>query len=133
MTKIKPLKANFVDKRGKIADIFVNSPKDHCSYVTFNRKAIRGNHYHKKSTQYSLIIDGKLELYYSTINKINNRLGKINKVIVKKNTLITHEPYDAHAFREIGNGKAVIFAFSCGLRGGEEYESDTYRLKKKLI
>ena len=49
----KILKNNYKDKRGKIVDIFVNNPKDHCTLVTFNKGATRGNHFHKKSTQYS--------------------------------------------------------------------------------
>ena len=49
---IKLLKKNFEDKRGKIIDVFVNSPKDHCIIVTFTKGAVRGNHFHKKSTQF---------------------------------------------------------------------------------
>ena len=55
MNKIKLLKENFKDNRGKIIDVFVNSPKEHCLIVTFTKGAVRGNHYHKKSTQFSKI------------------------------------------------------------------------------
>ena len=58
MTKIKLLKKNFEDKRGKIIDVFVNSPKDHCTIVTFTKGAVRGNHFHKKSTQFSFLLSG---------------------------------------------------------------------------
>ena len=63
----KILKNNFKDKRGQIIDIFINKPKDHCTLVTFNKNAVRGNHYHKKSTQYSFVISGKLILMTAKI------------------------------------------------------------------
>ena len=75
----KILKNNYKDKRGKIVDIFVNNPKDHCTLVTFNKGATRGNHFHKKSTQYSFIISGKLLLLSARVNKNGNLVGKIKK------------------------------------------------------
>lgn len=131
MPRIKLLKKNFTDKRGTIIDVFVNSPKDHCLVVTFAKGAVRGNHFHKKSTQFTFILSGELDFYFATINKKNGKIKKIKKKTVKKNTFITHKPYEAHAFRS--KTKSTIIAFSCGLRGGNNYEKDTFRLKKKLI
>ena len=131
MSKIKLLKKNYEDKRGKIIDIFVNLPKDHCSIITFNKGAVRGNHYHKKSCQFSFLLSGELEFYFGKVDKKNGKLKKLNKRTIKKNTLITHEPYEAHAFRSKKN--SVMIAFSCGVRGGKNYEKDTFRLKTKLV
>ena len=131
MSKIKLLKKNYEDKRGKIIDIFVNLPKDHCSIITFNKGAVRGNHYHKKSCQFSFLLSGELDFYFGKVDKKNGKLKKLNKRTIKKNTLITHEPYEAHAFRSKKN--SVMIAFSCGVRGGKNYEKDTFRLKFKLI
>ena len=131
MPRIKLLKKSFEDKRGKILDVFVNSPKDHCLIVTFKKGAVRGNHYHKKSTQFSFLLDGELILYYAKINKKNGNFKKVSKKIIKKNTYITHKPYEAHAFKSTKNSTLITFA--CGLRGGSNYEKDTYRLKDKLI
>lgn len=72
------LKTTFQDKRGKILDIFVRSPKDHCSIVTFNKGAIRGNHYHKKSDQFTFVINGKLLLSSQKI-KNGKLVGKKKK------------------------------------------------------
>ena len=69
MSKI--LKVNFKDKRGKIIDIFVSTPKEHCTMVTFNKGAIRGNHFHKKTTQYTFVIEGKLLLISQKVNQKN--------------------------------------------------------------
>tara|TARA_B110001454_G_C12539687_1_gene358846 strand:+ start:38 stop:436 length:399 start_codon:yes stop_codon:yes gene_type:complete len=131
MTIFQKKKINFSDRRGYIRDLFQNSPKDHCSIVTFNKGAVRGNHYHKKSTQYSYLLSGKLTLRYSKVDKNGNIKGKINKKIIGPNILIIHRPYEAHAF--IANKKSLMIAFADGLRGGKDYEKDTYRLKYKII
>ena len=131
MTKIKLLKQSFEDKRGKIIDVFVNSPKEHCLIVTFTKDAVRGNHFHKKSTQFSFVLSGELDFYFAKVDKKNGKLKKVKKRTVKKNTFITHEPYEAHAFKS--KKRSVLVAFSCGIRGGIRYEKDTFRLKDKLI
>ena len=79
MTKIKKKKLNFKDKKGSILDIFQDSPKEHCSIVTFNKNAVRGNHFHKKSTQYTYVISGQLTFAYVKINKKNEISGQIKK------------------------------------------------------
>ena len=112
-------------------DIFTHEPKDHCTIVTFTKNAIRGNHFHKKSIQYSYIISGKLVMLTAKVDKNGKLLGKIKKEILTKNTLITHKPFHAHAFKAIK--KSELLAFADGLRGGKNYEKDTFRLKFKLI
>jgi dTDP-4-dehydrorhamnose 3,5-epimerase-like enzyme len=127
---IKILKNNFKDKRGEILDIFTKNPKDHCTLVTFNKSAIRGNHFHKKSTQYTYILSGKLTMYEVKVNSKGDKIGKLSKKAVKKNTLITHKKFTAHTF--VAQEKSSILAFSDGLRGGKNYEKDTFRLNYKL-
>ena len=127
----KILKNNFKDKRGRIIDIFINKPKDHCTLVTFNKNAVRGNHYHKKSTQYSFVISGKLILMTAKIGLNGKILSKVKKEVVKANSLITHKPFYAHAFKALT--KANLLAFADGTRGGKNYEKDTFRLNKKMI
>ena len=131
MAKIKLLKQSFEDKRGKIIDVFVNAPKEHCLIVTFTKGAVRGNHFHKKSTQFSFVLSGELDFYFAKVDKKNGKLKKVKKRTVKKNTFITHEPYEAHAFKS--KKRSILVAFSCGIRGGIRYEKDTFRLKDKLI
>lgn len=128
---IKKKKKNHNDKRGYILDIFVNEPKDHCTIVTFNKNSIRGNHFHKKSKQYSFILEGKLNMYVANVDKKGIIKNKITKKIVKKNDLIIHKPYEAHAFKAIISSK--MLAFADGVRGGSNYEKDTFRLINKLI
>ena len=49
----------FKDKRGEIIDVFQNIKFEHSAIITFNKNAVRANHFHKKSIQYSLILSGK--------------------------------------------------------------------------
>ena len=104
----KILKNNFKDKRGMILDIFVNKPKDHCTLVTFNKGAIRGNHYHKKSTQYSFVLSGKLIMFSVKVNNNGNITKKIKKEILLKNSLITHKPFYAQAFKAITKSNLLV-------------------------
>ena len=60
---------------------FVKKPKDHCSLVTFNKGAIRGNHFHKESIQYSFVVSGKLVMLSARVNKNGDIIGKIKKEI----------------------------------------------------
>ena len=127
----KILKNSFKDKRGKIIDIFVKKPKDHCSLVTFNKGAIRGNHFHKKSIQYSFVVSGKLVMLSARVNKNGDIIGKIKKEILRENNFVTHKPFHAHAFKALS--KSNLLAFADGKRGGKDYEKDTFRLQTKLI
>tara|TARA_B110000971_G_C19782676_1_gene396078 strand:+ start:189 stop:578 length:390 start_codon:yes stop_codon:yes gene_type:complete len=127
----KLLKSNFKDKRGLIIDIFINKPKDHCTLVTFNKGAIRGNHFHKKSTQYSFLISGKMMLFSCRVDKSGKFIGKLKKELLQPNSLITHKPFHAHAFKALAPSN--LLAFADGIRGGKNYEKDTFRLDKILI
>ena len=62
------------------------------------------------------------------ISKIN---GKIKKIIGKKNDLVKIETKEHHAIKALNYSEILVF--TKGPRGGKEYESDTFRLKKKLI
>ena len=128
---IKKKKINQKDKRGYILDIFVNEPKQHCTIVTFNKNSVRGNHFHKKSKQYSFILDGKLLMYITKVDTNGIIKNKILKKIVKKNDLVIHKPFEAHAFKALT--KSTMLAFADGIRGGSNYERDTFRLSTKLV
>ena len=130
MTKIKKLKVNHKDSRGLIMDIFEKKKINHCTLVTFKNKSVRGNHFHKKSYQYSLVFDGSFIV--KAMKMKNNKSKKIYTYKVKKNDFIEHKPFDAHAFK-CTSKKGSLLAFSMGLRGGKDYEKDTVRLLDPLL
>ena len=128
---IQKKKINQKDKRGFILDIFVDKPKALWTLLTFKKNSVRWNNFHKKSTQYSFILEGKLTMITSKVDKNGKFFGKKLKRIVKKNDLITHKPFVSHVFK--AKTKSTMLAFADGLRGGKNYEKDTFRLKDKLI
>mgnify|MGYP001238003344 CR=1 FL=1 len=81
--------------------------------------------------KYSFVISGKLKFVSCKVDKNGKILGKPKLEILKKNTIITHKPYHAHAFKALSPSN--LLAFADGMRGGKNYEKDTYRLSKKLI
>ena len=123
--RIEHKKINFEDSRGTIADIFVHNPKDNITIIFSKKGAVRGNHYHKQSTQYLFMISGKMTI-------LTQKFGEnaITKSILQPYDLMTHEPYEIHTF--IAEEDTVFLAFADGLRGGEDYEKDTYRVEKPL-
>ena len=133
MSKPKILKVNFKDKRGKIIDVFQNIKFEHSTIVTFNKNSIRANHFHKKSIQYSLILSGRFLAKEVKMNKNHKfQKSKIKSYRIGPNSLFAHHPYEAHAFKCISS-KGMMIVFTKGIRGGKDYEKDTYRLEKNLI
>jgi dTDP-4-dehydrorhamnose 3,5-epimerase-like enzyme len=126
----KELKVNHKDSRGKIIDIFENKIVNHCTIVTFKKKSIRGNHFHKKSYQYALVIEGNFTVKEMKVK--NNKLKKIITYKAKKNNFIEHKPYEAHAFK-CNSKKGFLIIFTQGLRSGKDYEKDTFRLASPIL
>ncbi len=116
---------NFEDKRGSITDIFTNGSKDHVTIIQSKKGAVRGNHYHKKSIQYTFVISGQLTLYSQKYGQ-----KKVYRHILKPNDLMTHLPMECHAL--VADKNTIFLAFADGLRGGKNYEKDTYRLEVPL-
>ena len=123
MKKYK-LITNFKDKRGVIKDI-IQENVNSITYITIKKGKIRGNHYHKKTIQWTYILSGKVLL----VTKKNNK--KKIKIIMKKGDLILTERNEQHAIKALCNSEMLIF--TKGPRGGKEYQTDTYKSLKKLI
>ena len=112
------------DNRGIIADVFYDQNINHVAMIISNPNTIRGNHYHKLTTQHILITKGSLEYWYKDIN--SNEKAKM--YLAEIGDLISTPPYEIHALKINENGNEFI-VFSEGKRGGKDYESDTYRVK----
>ena len=112
------------DYRGRIADIFYNRNINHIAIIQSEPNTIRGNHYHKESTQHILILQGELEYWYKNFNS-----SEPTKMFVARvGDLISTPPYEIHALKITKLGNEFI-VFSEGKRGGEDYESDTFRVE----
>ena len=116
---------NFQDSRGTITDIFVQDPKEHCTIIVTYRGSVRGNHFHKLSRQHDFVVSGSFEVF-------SQRAGEsaVERMIVGPSDLLTWDPNDAHEFVALED--SVMITFVDGVRGGENYEKDTYRLSTPL-
>ena len=119
-------KINFKDKRGFILDIFYKQNFNHSALIFSKKKSIRANHYHKKTTQITFILNGCC--YYYSKGK-NSKILK--KIILKKFDYLITKPKEIHAYKFIEDTEMIVF--SKGLRGGRDYEKDTFRIENPLI
>jgi len=124
MKKIN-LKIAFKDRRGKIIDLIEGEKISAITLITIKKGAIRGNHYHKKTWQWSYIVSGKMRL----VTKMPNQ--KIKKTLLNPGDLALTLPGELHALIGIEDCKFLVF--TKGPRSGKGYESDTFRLEKLLV
>lgn len=112
------------DERGEIVDIFYNGNIDHVAVVDSQPNVVRGNHYHKDSTQHMLMTKGSLEYWWKPLGSSQPP----EMIVAKVGDIVTTPPNEIHALviREDGNQFVV---FSEGTRGGSDYESDTFRVE----
>tara|TARA_B110000003_G_C16505783_1_gene479214 strand:- start:57 stop:458 length:402 start_codon:yes stop_codon:yes gene_type:complete len=132
MSIIKKIETSKSDERGNITDIFSKEPKEHCTIVTFKKNAIRGNHFHKKSIQSAYVLDGDFKVFNLKVDENSEfDINNIQEFEVSEGHYITHEKFEAHTYKCLSDtGKLLVF--TTGIRGGENYEDDTIRLKTKL-
>jgi dTDP-4-dehydrorhamnose 3,5-epimerase-like enzyme len=112
-----------IDPRGIIADIFYNVNINHVAIITSEPNVIRGNHYHKETTQHMFITQGELEYWYKSVDSDEPAQMYLTSI----GDVISTGPNEIHALRITGAGNQFI-VFSEGKRGGSDYESDTFRV-----
>ncbi len=116
-TKIDPV---HTDDRGSIYDL-VEEQVGHVGMVTFSAGAIRGNHYHKKSVQYSYVLKGELELITSNVDGSDRKVD-----ILVPGTLSRIPPEVIHTYKARTDAEMLdIVTLS---RTDDGYESDTIRV-----
>ena len=114
---------SFEDHRGTITDIFYKAELNHVAIIDSVPNTERGNHYHAKSTQHMYIISGSLEYWYKS-----NDMNESAVELCLPGDVITSEKNEIHALK-IGAEGCLFMAFTEGVRGGEDYESDTFRVE----
>ena len=110
----------FRDDRGEITDILDGATFDSLTILTCRRGSLRGNHYHKATTQYAYVLRGRFRLY------TQNPGRRIKTRLLKAGDLVITPPLERHAFRALANSE--LLAFCSGPRAGKDYESDTFKL-----
>ena len=94
----------FKDERGKIMDIFYKDDIQHVAQINSEPNVIRGNHYHKETTQHMLIISGSMEYWYKNLD--SNEKPKM--VLLKKGDLISTPPLEIHTLKIGKDGNSFI-------------------------
>ncbi len=121
MKLIKP-KPNFSDQRGTITDLFYNDNIEHVTHIkTIDISAVRGNHYHKLTTQAMFMTQGSLIYWYKKLEDNETKSIRINK-----GEIVITPPNEIHALTFDEKNEFLVFTW--GLRGGKDYEQDTYRV-----
>jgi quercetin dioxygenase-like cupin family protein len=116
------------DIRGRIADAFFNATINHVSVIESVKGAIRGNHYHKETTQSILITKGSLEYWYKAMDDDL----PAQYIIANEGDVVTSDKNEIHAMKILEDNTQFI-AFTEGIRGGRDYELDTYRIENSII
>jgi dTDP-4-dehydrorhamnose 3,5-epimerase-like enzyme len=119
-TVIKPATS---DARGTISDILYKTEINHAAVIESKQGGlIRGNHYHKATTQHIFMTKGSLRYWYQPVDKSE----PVKSVMVKEYEMVSTPPFEIHALEILEPNQFVVF--SQGIRGGEDYESDTFRV-----
>lgn len=125
--KITKTLINHKDDRGEIRDILTHQNIDAVTLISCALGAVRANHYHKQSVQYTYVLRGSFEAYAQTGEDATNRTVQI----VEAGDLVVHEVGEAHAFKALEPSE--LLSLTLGPRNGDDYESDTIRLNEPMV
>jgi len=115
---------SFTDGRGVIMDVLVKQPIEYVTIISSHKGAVRGNHYHRDTTQWLYLLEGRLRL-------LSQLPGEpVHEAVLEKGDLIVNVPMESHAMIALEDARFLVF--TRGPRGGENYEDDTYRLAVPL-
>jgi mannose-6-phosphate isomerase-like protein (cupin superfamily) len=118
------LQAAHVDDRGSITDLLYKAAVDHITAIVSVAGAIRGNHYHVRTTQHTYVVSGSLEYHWRTPDGPD---PSVHVETVGPGEFVTSPPGEVHAMRMLE--PTVMLVFSEGPRGGQDYEADTVRVE----
>ena len=114
----------FEDARGVIQDMII-APLDGMTEIRTVKGAIRGNHYHKQTTQWTYIASGRMLI----VTEGDGR-GRQERVY-GPGEMACEEPGVSHAWHALED--TVCLVFSRGPRTGTAYETDTFKLEVPLL
>ncbi len=117
----------FEDDRGIIADIFYKESINHVAILSSKKNSVRGNHYHKATTQHTMIIRGVMQYWYKSLEQD----AKVSSITLFEGDIISSPPNQVHALLALEDYECLVFTE--GVRGGEDYEKDTFRVLESII
>ena len=120
--KLIKFKPDFEDNRGSITDLFNDKIIRHVSHVKTNDiSSVRGNHYHKKTTQAIYVVKGSFKYWFKQLDEKKSKCINVNY-----GEMVLTLPNEIHAltFEE----ESEFIEFSWGLNDRKDYEIDTFRV-----
>ena len=112
------------DDRGEITDILTKENIEYVTLITSVKGTNRGNHYHKQTVQIVYILKGSMKLLTQMPD------NPVVATILAKGDVAVTEPMERHAMIALEDSEFMVF--TRGIRGGEDYEKDTFRLSEPL-
>lgn len=123
--QVQKVKPSFSDERGQIIDILKKSVVEYATIITSRKGAVRANHYHKETFQYVYLMSGRMRVVAQMPGE------QVSEVVLETGDLIVNVPLERHAFEALEDSTMLVL--TRGPRGGDDYESDTFRLDVPLI
>jgi quercetin dioxygenase-like cupin family protein len=122
---VQKIKPSFSDERGDIVDILKQCVVEYATLITSKKGAVRANHYHKETFQYVYLMSGRMRVVAQMPGEPRS------EVVLETGDLIVNVPLERHAFEALEDSTMLVL--TRGPRGGDNYESDTFRLDVPLI
>ena len=122
--KVVRIQPAFEDERGQITDILAKEEIQFVTLITQAKGTTRGNHYHKETVQWNYVLQGKLKLLTQFPD------GPVTSTLLEVGDLAVTDQEERHAIEALED--SVFLVFTRGVRGGADYEKDTYRLEQPL-
>jgi quercetin dioxygenase-like cupin family protein len=107
------------DDRGVIQDLLV-TPLDAVTEIRTRKGAIRGNHVHRATTQWTYVVSGLLRVVTQQGG------GPLRDRVYGPREMACERPGITHAWEALED--TTVLVFTKGPRSGTAYESDTERL-----
>jgi len=121
LTQLHP---DVIDSRGTILDILTETPIEHVTLITSGKSVVRGHHYHKETVQWIYVLSGRLK----SLTQVEGE--PVMSTLLEPGHLLKTDKLERHAL--ITLEETVFLVFTCGPRGGRNYEQDTFRLEEPL-
>ena len=112
------------DERGRIIDVMEALEFNYATVITSRKGVTRGNHYHRKTTQWVYLLRGRMLAHSRMPNATQER------AVLEQGDLLKNPPFEQHALTALEDSEFLVL--TAGLRGGKDYEKDTYRLDKPM-
>jgi quercetin dioxygenase-like cupin family protein len=121
---IEQIKPAFADQRGTIADLVEGKKLQHVGLIVSRKGAVRGNHYHKKATQYAYILRGKVAYYRKDLRV---KAAGVEKFILGPGSLMIEPPRVVHAIVALEDTEFLDMTDVS--RENKGYDKDVFRIQ----